>query len=173
MTPHTFSSVQAIFGKLRPSKDGETGTIEEDPSGWQGTSDLYLCGYIPTIMLRLWGDFPNIVIGAKLWPEKKVVDMFKNHLGELLSRIQTCLEHNDKVHVFKSLPGLKPPLSKSPPALEKEVAFKNDVYSAKFPRLDLNSGVFTTEIDVIGAGHKVLRNGESVAVTQEVLPLSP
>ena len=47
------------------------------------------------------------------------------------------------------------------------MAFKNDVYSAKFPRLDLNSGAFTTEIDVIGAGRKILRDGASVAVTRQ------
>ena len=70
-------------------------------------------------MLRLWGDFPNIVIGAKLWPEKEVVDMFKNRLGELLSVFNTCLKHDDTVYVFKSLPGLKPPFVEIPTGSRK------------------------------------------------------
>lgn len=167
LTPHIFSSVQAIFGKLRPAQDGETGTIEEDSSGWDGTSDLYLCGYIPTVILRLWGDFPDIIVGARLLSQRKVVNALKNTLGPFLNVFNTCLKHHDSVWFFRSLPGLKKPSPKSPPALEKEVAFENDIYSAKFPRLGLNNATFTTKIDVIGKAGQILRDGATVTVSQQ------
>ena len=167
MTPQTFSSVHAIFGRLQSSTDGESGTFEEDPNGWQGTSDLYLCCYVPTFILRLWGNFPNIVVGTKLWPEKEVLNLLKDNLGDQLILYNVRLSNKDKVYFFRSLPGLRAPSPKSLPALDKEVAFKNDIYSVKFPRLGFESGVFTTEINVIGEGHKVLRSGESIAITQD------
>ena len=49
------SCVQAVFGKLVASANGNSGSIEEDPSKWEGTSDLHVCGYFSTLHYPFMG----------------------------------------------------------------------------------------------------------------------
>jgi MYND finger len=174
-TIHTFSSVQVIFGKLQVSPTGKTGTIEEDPNGWHGTSDLHVCSYIPTIILRLWvdltdrivGDFSDWIVGVKFSPEQMAVKMLENKLGHDLFLYKTCLKDESSIHVFESLPGLDPPLptplydhDMKPPLRQSLDAIIG------YPHLEFDDRSFTTKIIVIRDGHEILRRGDSIELTQ-------
>jgi hypothetical protein len=160
------SSVQPIFGKLITSADGESGTIEEDPKGWYGNSDLHICGYFPTLVMRLWEDYKVARVGATLVPDKEVLELFKDSLGDSLLVMMTCLDHGDMIHFFKSLPGLAKPDLKLSTFIPKNIAVSNTHFKVNFPRLDLGKKDFVTTINTVGGAHEALQNKEKISVHQ-------
>jgi hypothetical protein len=151
----TVSSVQAIFGKLTPTANGHSGTIEEDHSGWEGTSDLHICAYFSSLMLRSWihGNAGPLKFGVTLTPTNETVKVFGPKLGASLSVWNVCLGHAaDAVHFFDRLPGLEPHrLRELTFDLEHRIAQTSNLFVVDFPILNFEKPSFTTRVKVIGA----------------------
>lgn len=160
------TSVHAVFGKVIPSANGETGTIEEDSKGWAGNSDMQLCSYFPTEVVREWEGFNNARVGVMLIPRKEALEVFKADYGENLVVFKTCLNHDNTIYFFSDLPGLKKrPMHRSD-FLFRETATETQTYTLEYPRLDVDKPNFTTHIKFRGSSLELLRNGEKVDLHQ-------
>jgi cellobiose-specific phosphotransferase system component IIB len=169
---HVYSSTHAVFGKVVSSADGTAGIIQVDPAGWHGDSDLQVCGFMSKIILHFWADFPNNRIGARLFPSDDVKKTFGGFSAnptnpEHISVYNTCLKHVDSgIYFFKALPGLEQPGRPFEAFLGSEVAFENSKFVVGFPKLGLESNDFTTKINLLGAAHDSLKQGEQISVFQ-------
>ena len=126
------SCVQAVFGKLVSSANGNSGTIEEDPLKWEGTSDLQVCGYFSTLIIHLWGHYGLLKCGVALTPTSETVKLFAAELGEGLSVWNTCFGHEDSISFFDRLPGLKRDHPKESSFLTNSVAQTTRVFHCRF-----------------------------------------
>lgn len=171
------SAVQPIFGKVKTA-DGETGTIEIDPLGWQGTSDLILCSHFPNALIRIFGD-RDPGLGAILAPDKRLTEIFSGKLGscqekniEGYGRVfiveQTCLRHTENLYFFRSLPSLKAPKlglgAGEVPIISRRLG-TNDI-SIGFPHMDVDEATFTTTLTIKNKTHEYLKSGVSMEVRQ-------
>ena len=163
----TISCVQAVFGKLVTSGNGYSGTIEVDQAGWQGTSDLHVCGYLSTLVLRGWANSGPLKFGVALIRTNETVKLFEPELGERLSVFCTCLQHKDSVHFFDRLPGLKRHVLKvvSFP-IEDHVAQTTNSFVVDFPVLNFENSSFTTYVKVIGPALGPFQKKETLSVNQ-------
>jgi len=163
----TVSCVQAVFGKLVTSGNGYSGTIEVDQAGWQGTSDLHVCGYLSTLVLRGWANAGPLKFGVALIRTNETVKLFEPELGGRLSVFCTCLKHKDSVHFFDRLPGLKRHVIKeiSSPTQDR-VAQTTNSFVVDFPVLDLEKPSFMTRVKVIGPALGPFQKKEKLSVDQ-------
>jgi hypothetical protein len=163
---HRLSTVHAVFGKVIPSADGETGKIEEDPKGWDGNSDLQLISYFPIHILRMWGDSQNARLGVALTPTKETLEIFKKDYGEELPFYNTCLDHDQGVYFFKCLPGIAINLTRHTDAFLRDMDVDTQGYNVSRPKLNIAKRTFTTRVKFGAEPHQALRNGEEVVMQQ-------
>lgn len=164
---YTVSCVQAVFGKLVVSADGCSGTIEADPSRWEGTSDLVVSGYISTLTIHSWGQKGPLKCGVALARTRETVKLFEAEFGEGLSVWKTCFGHMDCLYFFDRLPGLQ----RNPPkedfyTTSHGVAQTTSSFVVDFPKLDFEKPSFTTHIKVIGPALGRLQKKDSISVNQ-------
>ena len=160
------SCVQAVFGKLVSSANGNSGTIEEDPSGWEGTSDLHVFGYFSTLIIRSWGHYDLVKCGVALTPTSEIVKLFKAELGERLSVLKTCLGHPDSIYFFDTLPGLNRDHPKDISFFTESVAQTTESFVVDFPILDFEKPSFTTHVKVIGPALNRFQKKDNISVNQ-------
>ena len=163
------SSLQLIFGKLIPSKDGETGRIQEDREGWHGTSDLQICAYITT-MLALVDDPRNARISVRLSPEVSTLEAFKSMFGEKLEIFNRRMFDPEFLHFFVSLPGLKPPqssyhLQAQAQGVHDTYAIENESFRIQHPRFSFRNFQFTLVVICLDKNQPRSRRNE-ISVTQ-------
>jgi MYND finger len=166
----TVSCVQTVFGRLVPSSNGHSGTIEEDQSGWEGTSDLHVCAYFSSLMLRDWIHSNDGVLnfGVALTPTNETVKVFEPELGATLTVWTVCFgQASDAVHFFDRLPGLAPHrLREIHFDHEYRAAQTSNFFVVNFPVLDFEKPSFTTRVKVIGAAFDRLQKKENISVNQ-------
>jgi MYND finger len=161
------SCVQSVFGKLVPAANGRSGTIEEDPLKWDGTSDLQVCGYISTSVIRGWGHGFSLRFGVALTRTNETTKLFEAQLGVGLSVFCTCLKHRDTIYFFDKLPGLRRPnLYESFFRTEDPVAESTSSFIVDFPVVDFEKPSYMTHIKVIGAALARLKKKENLAIIQ-------
>ena len=158
-----FSSAIPIFGKLVAAPDGKSCTIEADPKGWNGSSDLQVCTYVPTRSLETMREGPAPQIDLQINPENGSVGAMGGvyyldiHEAPLFDRTQVLL--------VESLPGLsapRPTLLESP---REEWSLYND--SATTPLLQTSNMTFTSRLTLRQESNKtVLASGSPVTVTE-------
>jgi hypothetical protein len=143
---HTFSTIQPIFGGLRT--DAGKAIIEEDPDGWNGTSDLNLCTYIPsTFLLNMTRESGALAVALYLYP-----------IATREVPVKTCID-NANVHVFDSLPGLDPPASRTSHGSDERIAVRTAAFSITYPQLVRYGTVLTIVINMV----KGKRNYQTLA----------
>ena len=161
------SSVQAVFGKLVSSANGNSGTIEEDQSKWDGTSDLHVCGYISTLIVRSWGHVGDLKCGVALTGTSETVKLFEAELGEGLSLWSTCFGHTEGIHFFDRLPGLKRehPKEMSFSPIDR-FAETTESFVVNFPVLDFEKPSFSTRVKVIGPALDRFQKKDNISINQ-------
>ena len=142
-----FRSIQPVFGKLKESEDGETGTIEQDFQGWYGTADFQLCLYIPTLIC-LCDDPRSIRVAVRMENEKVAYECFRRYFGNDLQIFNEKLLNIPSVHVFESLPGIIPPRSSWNAPNYPESAVKTEIFTVHFPRVDIQRSEFSQLVHI-------------------------
>ena len=161
------SCVQAVFGKLVPSANGNWGRIEEDRSKWEGTSDLIVCGYFPTLIMRSWGEKGQLKCGVALTRTSETINLFEAEFGAGLSVWNTCFKHADSMHFFDRLPGLQQNHLKEASFLtSNRVAQATDSFVVDFPKLDFEKRSFTTRVKVIGPALDRFEKKDNISINQ-------
>jgi len=177
---HIFSAVQPVFGKVKTTTDGETGTIEVDPAGWRGKSDLILSSYFPTPILKVFKD-PDPKVAAMLTPDPQFSDTFRELFGsDFIDRLAycyestvvlniSCLRHGgESVHFFRGAPHLKAPkLSKihsEIPIIPRRLGTPD--VSISYPHLDVENATLTTTLTITGKTLILLKTGVKLEIHQ-------
>ena len=159
---NTFSSIQPIFGQLTGGRDDHTCVIERDPKGWFGTSDLHLCIYVPTLVLRAH-DPKQVDVSVELQQEISTYTLFKQSLGQDLEIFRARLLSTEYVHLVESLPGLSPPSPLFVDPVTEPFATSNETSDITFPFLNPVDRTFTTRITVKGTAElEVLKSGQKI-----------
>jgi len=133
-----------VFGKLVQCDDKQHATVDVDPAGWSGESDLQLWCYFP-------GD---LLLDPKLKKAEILIIAKDQFLGvsgasarEFLL-LKTPL-HGEKVHLFKSFPGLPSPRSNFRHAgSDEKFITKNDMVRIGLPALDFGGLAFATSLTI-------------------------
>lgn len=100
-----FCAIQAAFGKLRDNgQEGEELSLflEEDASGWRGTSPMIVTWYVPFAILQV--DPENTFIALQLYPTPIATSTFIPILGQLLQVFGASLYDEQHVFVTRSMP---------------------------------------------------------------------
>jgi MYND finger len=156
-----YTSTIPIFGKLVPSPDGRSCTIEPDPKGWNGSSDLQACTYVPTRSLETMREGPHPQIDLQVNPDYGAVGA----LGGLysLNLHSAPLFDTNQVTLVDALPGLeapKPTLLASPRA-----EWPLHIDSVTTPVLNSSNLMFTSRLTVRQEVNKaMLASGAPIAV---------
>lgn len=160
---NTFSALQPIFGKYSSSDN----TINGDPSGWFGQSDLHLCAYVPTALL-IQKDPNQCEVAIRLQPEMSCMVLLKEHLGHNLEIFKTRLLSGEYIYVANNLPGLQQPDMTIRPVDEvKQFVVSNNKVNVTYPDLDPGKGTFVTEITLKREQEKeVLKRKQAVSNRQ-------
>jgi MYND finger len=96
-----------MFGKLITASDGKTCTVETDPHGWTGTSDLHISVLVPTRSLEIMREGSGPQIDLQLNPENGSVAA----LGGIrnMDIYSAPLFDKSKVKLVEALPGFSAP----------------------------------------------------------------
>jgi len=149
-----FSS--AVFGKIMATADDKSWTIEADPKGWSGSSDLQVCTYVPARYLETMPEGPDPQIILHIDTENGSVAV----MGRPYMRIHAApLFDKTQVLFRESMPGLSVP---RPTILE---SLFDD--SATSPMLQTSSMTFTSGLTLRqDSSRTILASGSPVLVTE-------
>lgn len=170
---HTFSAIQPIFGRADLSKDRKTYTLQEDPRGWTGISDMVVSFWVPSHIIHTKVE-TSLKVCLELVNTTQTASTFSVALGPELtifeaplsdSAVTLCRERaGDKFRVLT--PEFIPPLEQAiPPAytglrvgqVGVTLSSLNEIDKFKV-RLDYHNG---------GKEHAALKLGSSVDIKQD------
>jgi hypothetical protein len=136
------ASILPMFGKLTVFEpDGLTCHIEQDEDGWNGSSDLHICAYIPTYVL-LAEDPREVQAVVTVMHDMTTWRIFPD--GRTKSLFAAPILDDNFVHLVKSFPGSTPPNLDTIPAPKLAPAYAHDTFDISYPRFEKNT--FVTRI---------------------------
>ena len=136
------ASILPMFGKLTVSEpDGLTCHIEQDEDGWNGSSDLHICAYVPTYIL-LAEDPRKVQAVVTVMHDMTTWRIFPD--GQVKSLFAASILDDNFVHLVKSFPGSIPPNLDTIPAPKLAPAYTHDAFDISYPRFEKN--MFITRI---------------------------
>lgn len=157
-----FSSLQPVFGGMSMATDSDIVTVERDPAGWFGSSDLQLCLYVPTYVLAL-ADPKFVEISVTMVPDPSI-KMFAALLGPDLELFRVKFMNSEFVHLVESLPGLHSPLLTTTPSSPVMPLAPPSQVS---PVFDPVNKTFTTRIKFQEEAHiEALASGQQVTFSR-------
>ena len=158
-----FTSIQPIFGKLIPHKDGQTGVIEEDVDSWYGSADLQLCMYVSSA--HCLADHPrNISLSIRL--NIAAHESFKSIYGNNLEVFKAKILNHQAVHLFEAMPGLHPA---NPPIIDPfaDLAVAEVPVSLHWTRFDWKKREFSVLVAYVADDRlQVLKKKKGLTVKQ-------
>jgi hypothetical protein len=96
-----------MFGKLITASDGKTCTVEIDPLGWIGTSDLHISVLVPTRSLEIMREGSNPQIDLQLNPDNGSIPALGGFQN--MDIYSAALFDRSKVKLVEALPGFSAP----------------------------------------------------------------
>lgn len=162
-TINTFASFQPIFGKYSLSDN----TIDRDPTGWFGQSDLHLCAYVPTSLL-IQRDPKQCEVVVRLQQEMSCKLLLQDQLGPDLEIFRARLLSGEYLHLVENFPGLRTQkLLPAPVDEAHEFVVSNENVDITYPVLVPGDRTFVTQITLKGEKeHAILNDGQTVSVNQ-------
>lgn len=103
---HTFSAIQPIFGKATLSKDRRSYTIQEDPRGWTGISDMVVAFWVPSHILHSEAE-TSLRICLELVNTTQTASIFSVALDPELTIFEAPLSDSAHVTVCTEMGGIK------------------------------------------------------------------
>jgi hypothetical protein len=165
MYRHTFMSTHPIFGTLTPlSSENLNATIQEDPNGWRGTSDLHVCFYFPGPMML--GPPPEYgFLTVRMSKETETMACFTSSFGPDLEILKTRLGTR-LTQVSDFLPGLQRPETMYTSCLDSTTP-PGDATATNSLRMEVGDGNFTKRLQIHDAKeHSSLKDGAKVTIAQ-------
>ena len=159
-----FSSAIPIFGKLVAAPDGKSCSIEADPKGWKGSSDLQVCTYVPTRSLETMREGPAPQIDLQVNPDNGSV-LAMGGVRAYLDIHEAPLFDRTQVLLVESVPGLSAPRPKFIESPREEWSLYDD--SATTPSFQTSNMTFTSRLTLRQeSNNTVLASGRPVTVTE-------
>jgi MYND finger len=153
-----FSGTLPLFGQLNVR--GRSATLAHDSKGWEGESDLHICTYVPTEMVRRIKP-ENIIVSVRLMAEISVVLATRHNESVLKDKyfkiFRAPMLNEAYVHLVDSFPGLESP---SPMLIVSPVK-SSTIIDMSYPELQISKKLFTTRLTFRhGSDQKHLKNSK-------------
>jgi MYND finger len=145
-----FSPTSIIFGNLILDNDGKDCAIEPDVSGWDGSSDLHVCAYVPGFILKEKPAAEDISIRCLIASDNSMQSL--SDIGIILFEANPF--DTDAIHSFNQLP-----TSKNWDQLEPSHdthAFSDSRVQVAYPKFNPINKSFSTQIVFLQTREKQL-----------------
>ena len=160
-----FSSPLAIFGKLTSLADGKNCTVEYDPNGWRGSSDLHVCTYVPTHSVEFIQTALEPEVALQITLEQGSVYALLGLPPHKLDVFSALLNDKNFVHIVPSFPGLDTPRPTRLSSPDTTLSVSNEFVDITIPLLNISRSTFTSRLTFRREQDKqLLRSGISVIV---------
>lgn len=145
---HVLTSTQPIFGKVIKSDDGNSATIDVDPKGWHGKSDLQVCALGPAEMFTMDVEDPgNLEVSVGLQSDHSV--LFLENFGITLEVFRCGIEDSN-VTLVDAFPGLEKSTRTLINPVKETCLVSNDAYELSCPQLGFDERALTTRLTIKG-----------------------
>ena len=153
---HCFTSLHPVFGKLIHRDDNRNATVDLDPAGWSGESDLQLWCYFPTDLF-LDQKLKKAEVRITFTVSEDQIVVVTGVSAQEFHLLKTPL-HGEKVQLFESFPGLASPQSNFRHAgNDEKFITKNDMVRIGWPALGFRGLAFATSLTISkGSDNKIM-----------------